>query len=370
MATEIRVPLLGDVMKEGTLVKWFKEDQEWVEKGQPLFAIETDKATFEVEAPASGKLQLLAKAGDIVAVGGAVGLLWEKRGGGPPSAVNTDEIPPRASPSARRLARERGVDITQVHGTGPGERITEEDVAAYLERSPREDAAAHRTVIPLRGRRRIIADRMHASLHTAAQLTIGLEVDATSAAEFRAQLHAQGEERESDRVTYTDIIVKAAALALREHRRVNAVVIGDEIHLIPTINIALAVDTEEGLTVPVIRATDQRSLLDLARTARELADLARGGGLTPEHFADGSFTVSSLGSDGPDWFTPIINPPQVAILGIGRLRRVPALSAGLLTERRVVNLCLTFDHRALDGAPAARFLNRIAELLQTPQALI
>lgn len=425
------MPLLGDVMQEGTLVEWLQVDGEQVEAGQPLFSVETDKAVVEVQAPASGRLRQQVQPGDSVPVGASVGQILEaidetepvaaavdapasvaKEGGAPaatPSAepvVSSALAPPidaamsrptavpvttsangevRASPLARRIAGQHGVDLRRLQGTGPNGRIVEVDVRAYL--AQRQAAAAPAApapavverppatpsgtgVVPLRGRRRTIAERMYTSLQTMAQLTIGREVDVTRLVDVRAQLVALWEPRESVRVTITDLVVRAAALALREHPDLNAQVVGAEIHRLPDVNVAIAVDAAEGLTVPVVRQADRLPLLALARETKRLADAARSGRLVQADLSGGSFTVSAMGSFGVDWFTPIINPPQVAILGVGRIRPQPALEAGRLVERQVVSLCLTFDHRAVDGVPAARFLERIANLLTTPVALL
>jgi len=379
MPVDVRMPLLGDVMKEGRLLEWLKPDGAWIEQGEPLFAIETDKTTYSVEAPAAGRVEHRARAGDVIPVNGTLGVLWgrdERASSGAERAPASDVV---ATPAAKRLAREHGIALTGVAGTGPGGRITEDDVQAHLRRQTRTEESlgggaptgtAGSTILPLRGRRKVIADRMHASLRDAAQLTIGREVDATRIVEFRSRHLETWQAAASVRVTYTDIITKAAALALRGHPLLNARVVGGDVHLHGEINIALAVHDDEGLMVPVLPAADRRPLVELARAARALAERARSGRLTREEAESGTFTVSSMGAHEVDWFTPIINPPQVAILGIGRIVTRPALADGRCIERQVISLCLTFDHRALDGVPAARFLARVAALLQEPEALL
>ena len=222
---------------------------------------------------------------------------------------------------------------------------------------------------PLAGRRRIIAQRMHQSLQQMAQLTISQQVDVTECARLREQLVRLWESA-GPRPTYTDFVLRATALALREHPALNATLGDEALVQHETIDVGLAVDAPEGLIVPVLRSADQLSLRDLARRAAEAAERARANQVRPDELHGGTFTVTSLGALGIDFFTPIVNPPQVAILGIGRVFPVLALAGDRIEQRSALYLNLSFDHRALDGAPAARFLNRVKALLELPVGLL
>jgi pyruvate dehydrogenase E2 component (dihydrolipoamide acetyltransferase) len=400
MALDLRVPLLGDIMQEGTLVEWLRADGARVEKGEPLYRLETDKVTVDVEAPAAGTLRHLARPGEVIPVGTVLGRLigdGEPVGDAtppraePPSASTT---PPgsapaesasapasevRATPAARRLARDLGVDLAALAAASRG-RIREEDVRAYSATrgsgsavastpTPPAPAAADgaRRGVALSGRRRVIAQRMHQSLQEMAQLTIAQEIDVSECEGLRAQLQQLwGAECPS----YTALVVRAASLALREHPHVNATWEQDRLVLEPEINVGLAVDAPEGLIVPVLRGADGLGLRELAQQTRAVADRVRANQVRPEELHGGTFSVTTLGALGIHFFTPIVNPPQVAVLGIGCVFSKLALVGDRVVERSAMYLSLSFDHRALDGAPAARFLNRVKSLLELPIALL
>lgn len=270
-----------------------------------------------------------------------------------------------ASPAAKRLAREKGIDLAQVTGSGEGGRISERDVLAHAERQPPAippPAMATRApaVIPLAGMRGAIARRMVESLREAAQLTLVSEVDVTELVKRRAALKPQLD------LSYTDLIVKAVALTLPDHPRLNAWLIDEQIQVQPAIHLGVAVALEDGLVVPVVRNADRQSLSELAREIQRLAQTARTNTLPPAQLSGSTFTITNLGMYGIDAFTPIINPPEVAILGVGRIDERLVRRDGDLLWRQVITLSLTIDHRAVDGAPGAAFLQALARRLEQP----
>ncbi|HSN11017.1 MAG TPA: dihydrolipoamide acetyltransferase family protein, partial [Propionibacteriaceae bacterium] len=272
------------------------------------------------------------------------------------------------SPLVRRDAVQLGVDLGAVPGSGPGGRITRADVrsAARLTRRPDEV-----TVIPLKGMRGAIASRMVASLQEMAQLTHGFEVSMDAVVAVRDELKRDWPEMGLAVPSLNDFVVRAAALALREHPGLNAEVVGAEIRLLPAINVGMAVARPGGLVVPVIRDADRLSLQALSGVTRTLAARARDGKLSLPELEGGTFAVTSLGTYGVDFFTPVINPGNVAILGVGRLRDgVRWTDHEQPVRTRVLTLSLTFDHRAVDGAPAAEYLQTVAELLSRPMVLL
>jgi pyruvate dehydrogenase E2 component (dihydrolipoamide acetyltransferase) len=302
----------------------------------------------------------------------------------PPSPATGGSVPTgeplRISPIARRLADENGIDVRTLTGTGPSGRVVERDVQMAIEAkktaapavsAPAPQAAPATTAgaIAYSGRRRTIGERMRESAASMAQVTLTSETQVDAAVEM---VHGLNREWRKDGVlvTLTALIVRACALALKEHPQLNSRLDGGQIVLSPEINVGVAVDQEAGLIVPVVRAADRTSLQMVAKTIRELTEKAREDRLRPEDVLDGTFTVSSLEGTGVDAFTPIINPPQAAILGVGRVRDVAAFDGAGLVKRQATTLSLTFDHRVTDGAPAARFLERVAELLGRPYLLM
>jgi pyruvate dehydrogenase E2 component (dihydrolipoamide acetyltransferase) len=283
-----------------------------------------------------------------------------------------------SSPMARRLARELAVDITRIRGTGPGGRITGDDVVAAA-RPPSASpagsapatAAPHRAdrTVPLKGMRKTIAARMHDSLHSMAQLTMDMDVVMDAAVRLRGELVAAWEE-EGVRPGYTDLVIKAVAKALAQHPLMNATFGETEITLLGAINVGVAVALDEGLIVPVIRGADELPLAALSRETARLAAAARDGNLSPDDLQGGTFTVTPLGMFGVDAFTPIINAPQVGILGVNRIRDDVVWDGDRPVRQQRMRLSLTWDHRALDGAPAARFLAAVRDLLESPYRLL
>ena len=281
----------------------------------------------------------------------------------------------KASPLARRLAKEHGVDLISIVGSGPDGRIVRDDVlqasAAAAEAPIIETPALQQEteVIPMGGIREIIAERMTMSLQTNASVTLHTEVDATAFVELRGMLNDKLQAREVS-LTYTDLLVKVVANALREHPRLNATLTDDGIHLLPEINIGVAVALDDGLVVPVIRNADNERLSDISDQVRGFAERARGNQLTPGELQGGTFTITNLGNFGIDAFTPIINPPESAILGIGRILKKPVVHDDEIIARSMLTLSLTFDHRVVDGAPAAQFLQTVSGYIQDPYLLL
>ena len=286
---------------------------------------------------------------------------------------------PVSSPIARKLARELGIDLGQVEGTGPGGRITKEDVeraaqaappsappraVAYAEPTPGVDRA-----VPVRAMRRTIAKRMYESLQTAAQLTMDMDANMDDAVKLRSQLIDEWQDA-GLRPTYTDLVIRASAKALAKHAMVNSVYGENEITLLGDIHVGMAVALEEGLIVPVIRHADQLTMQQLVAESARLATAARDGTLTPDDLHGGTFTVSALGMFGVDSFTPIINAPQSAILGVNRIRDGVRWEGATPQRTREMRLSLTWDHRVLDGAPAAQFLATVRDLLEAPYRLL
>ena len=390
------MPKFGLTMREGTIQRFFKAAGGRVNAGEPLFEVETEKVLYEVEAPASGTLAItLFDEGATVECGTAVAVIAEvsedvatvaarysqiKSASQPAHRDSPVTSPPAAdrtaapnasgrhaaSPVARKLASELGVDLDKVKGTGPGGRITREDVergaksAATLQPAISAPAPSADRVA-FRGVRKVIAERMHQSLHSSAQITIAAEADVTPATEFRARLS-----REFD-FSYTDMMIHAVARALMRHPRMNARLNenGAEIVVFVNANVGIAVALDEGLIVPVVSRAESKSLREIAVESRALGEKARAGNLKLEDVTGGTFTITNLGMFGIDAFTPILNPGETGILGVGRIVEKPAVYRGEIAKRAMLWLSLTFDHRVLDGAPAAQFLQSVIELFNS-----
>ncbi|GIW07388.1 MAG: dihydrolipoamide acetyltransferase component of pyruvate dehydrogenase complex [Dehalococcoidia bacterium] len=419
---QVIMPVLGLTMEEGTVSAWLKAEGEPVVKDEPLLLVETDKATVEVPAPASGVLtRILVPPGRPVAVRTPIAEIAAEEDrttapsalppeqAAPPAATSRPAAPPTerrfVSPRARRVAREQGVDLAHIAGSGFQGRIVERDVLGALParrvtatplaeriaaergiplegitgsgprgRVTREDvlAAAGGPVIPLSRVRKLTAERMAASARTAPHVTLFLDADLEEAARFRAQLAPEFARLGVPKLPWDAILAKAAALALAEHPALNARwVEGEGIRRHSAVHVGVATALEpEGLVVPVLRDAGTRTLRELAADLLALIERARAGRLGPDDLAGGTFTITNLGGQRIDAFTPIINPPEAAILGIGRIAEKPAVRAGQLVIRTQATLALSFDHRVVDGAPAAAFLARLAELLERPYALL
>jgi pyruvate dehydrogenase E2 component (dihydrolipoamide acetyltransferase) len=376
MRQEILMPTLSEDVEEGVLVAWFVLPGGSVSAGDLVAEVQVEKVSEEVRAPADGVLaEALVAAGEVVRQGdpiavlevGAVAAAGPPTAAGPPAADAPVASASPASPSARRLARELGVELSALAGSGPGGRIVEADVraAARTGTGDGEVAAAPSATVPLSAMRRTIANRLTAGLREAAQFTLTGEADATAlAAELPALGAAWGR-----RAGYTEAIVRACALALREHPTIARRWSEDGVVAAGSIDVGVAVSVDDGLIVPVIRAADTKDLESLNREIGEIADRARAGGTTAEETRGAVFSVTSLGAHRIDAFTPLLDLPQAAILGVGRARPRPAVVDGEIVVRTLMILSLTVDHRVIDGDPAAAFLDRVLALLEAPEAL-
>jgi pyruvate dehydrogenase E2 component (dihydrolipoamide acetyltransferase) len=455
MATEFFIPKLGQTVEEVTLVSWSVEDGQKVDFGDQVMEVETDKAVFPVEANGKGFIHLGPyKDGDVVPVLTVVAIIGAKddtfsTGAGPEAAqtepqetaaVQPEPVLPAngesemgetdklfASPRARKLAQEKGVNLSQVIPTGEGgKRVAERDVIAYLKHAPKvtplaqrmasaagvdlqgvtgtgpggkivkEDiarAAAGRETqaapaqpapaasvplpeaevtdrVPLTGVRGIIANRMGMSVHTTARVTLITDVDATEFVAARTRLKDRVERDWGFAPGYNDLLARIAATALRKFPYMNARLAEDAIEHMAQVNIGMAVDTDRGLLVPVIRHADRKSLRQFGSDFRELVERARKGRSLPDDLSGGTFTITNLGMYDIDAFTPVINLPEAAILGVGRIVRKPAEYKGEIALRHMLTLSLVFDHRLVDGAPAARFLQYIKQVIEEPYLLL
>jgi pyruvate dehydrogenase E2 component (dihydrolipoamide acetyltransferase) len=426
MASEITVPRLGWNMEEGTFIGWLKSDGEHVAAGEPLFSLEGDKATQDVESLEAGILRIPPDGpsdGDKIAVGTLIGYLVApgepapfavdsartravddvtvSREGEAPSEpesamdsaqpsrpltrsnpARTEPRPPaakpRISPRARRVASELGVDAVGLRGSGNNGRVVERDIRAAARttsRPARATSPGQETVpspdsreIFITPMRRTIADRMVQSAQATAGVTLATTVDATNLVNLRHQFKAVAASGAGDAssIGITDIIVKLSALALEQHPLLNSRWNGDTIVVSTAINIGVAVDTDHGLLVPVMHDVSSLTLRQLAARSRELFDRARRGTLRAAEMHEGTFTVTNLGPMGIDLFTPLINLPECAILGLGRIQKQVVVDGNQFVARDRMALSLTFDHRIVDGAPAARFLQSLSLLIENP----
>ncbi|HET9767577.1 MAG TPA: dihydrolipoamide acetyltransferase family protein [Thermoanaerobaculia bacterium] len=411
MAVRIVMPTFGMYTAEGVLARWLVEPGEHVQAGELVAEITTEKASYDLEAPAGGVLHQVAKVGDPLAIEGLIGYVLDQ-GEAPPveesvatveatwhvPAQGDDEPVPvrglpapaatptegyaraKASPAARRLAAERGVDLGNVVGSGPGGRIVEADVLAAAERRtvatdgatsaepgasavPASSLAATAAQVPWRIQRRIpltgirgaVARRLREALATAVPLTLTSEARADALVAARERLRER-----LGAAPWDALFVKLFADALREHPALNAVVAGDEILVLDDVHVGFPVPVNDGLVVPVVRDADRRPLSEVVAAVRELGERARAGKLSPPDLLGGTATVSNLGAHGVDAFTPVLNLPQSAILGVGRIAARPVVEAGRLVAALTCVLSLTFDHRVADGAPAAELLAAVA----------
>src|SRR5262245_24251628 len=428
MAITFGMPSLGHTMEKGKIIEWLKHEGDAIAKGEPLVVIETDKVITEVESPAEGVvLRIVVPSeeerpiGALLAVLGAQGEqvseveLQQMLG---PAAVQAPAVPAavvapasmtatradaaardggerlKISPIARKLADELGLDASTIQGTGPGGRITKDDVLRVAEAAKTAAPAAAPVIptpaapapasaatapapargrlgvsstIPLRGMRGRVAERMFQSWNTIPRVTEVMQVDMSATVAFREAMLGQWEQQYGLRISLNDMITKAVAMALRRQPRLNATLEDQEVRLHDSVNVGIAVNLDEGLIVPVIFNADQKDLGQIAQEGRELAEKARAGRLQLDEISDGTFTITNLGTTGIELFTPIINPPQVAILGVGMVQRRPIVVGDALAIRPSVYLSLVFDHRAVDGVPAANFLQEVQRLLEKPQ---
>ena len=402
MATEIKLPRLGQGMESGTIVKWLKAEGESVEKGEPLYELDTDKVTQEVEADASGVLLKIAVPEGEVEVGSTIAVIGEQgeevkveaagSANGKGAALEQVEEPPaeaaqpdpsqaqsaaqspgeattdkggrvKASPLARRIARERGVDIASIRGSGPEGRVIAEDVERAEQRPKAAEPPTEEIEIrPLTSVRKTIARRLTQAWQAPVfQLTVSADMSAALAlvAKLR-ELHPD------ERPTVTDVLTRVTAAALMRHRDVNALYLDGEVHIHPSANIGIAVAAPQGLVVPVIQQAERHSVAEIAAARAELVGRARDNKLQQADLQGGTFTISNLGMFGIEQFVAVLNPPQVAILAVGSTEERVVVRDGGFVAMPMMTMTLTCDHRAIDGAVGAQFLQTLKQLVEQP----
>lgn len=397
MPSEIYLVKVGMTMEEGTVEEWYVADGDRVEPGEMLYRLETEKVNLDVDAETSGTVKHLADAGTTCKPGDVVGFIYADDETIPDvlptpkpkldiavaseSSANDKPVKPAAakpgraggriaaSPVARKLAGELGVDLASVTGTGPRGRITKEDVQAAADAAIAPAGPEAGSSSPLTGMRRTIAERMHGSLRDTAQLTMDMEVAVGDAVKLRRDLVAEWES-DGIRVTYTDLVLAAATRALVQHPAMNSALQDESLVRFEAVHMGLAVALDEGLIVPVIKDAQSKTLKEIAAHSADLATRARDGKLTLDDVEGGTFTVTSLGMYGVDTFTPILNPPQVGILGVGRIYDGLRWEGDSAVKAAMMRLSLTWDHRVLDGAPAAEFLAAVRDFLESPYRLL
>lgn len=389
MASEIRLPQWAMGLTEGTVSHWLKGVGEYVESGEPVAEVEEAKVTDEVTASTAGYLlQILVQEGETVPVRTPlclIGSLEELQAQSQPQTIFQPSIesttpPPitevarpqftttvQVTPVARKLANQFNLDLTSIQGSGPGGRITEADVQrAHAEQS----VGSNETEIRLSGMRGTVAQHMSDSLHNSAQFTMTMQADVTELLRQREALKSSNGANVGEtpdeiiNVTLTDVLVKATALILQKHPRLNGWVDTEKIRLVAEIHIGLAVAIDEGLVVPVLHNADRKTLCEIAVENKELAKRAREKTFSAEEISGSTFTITNLGALGVDFFTPIINLPEIAILGVGAVKDYPLKQGDGLVWRKGLPLSLTIDHRAVDGAPAAIFLSDLKTCLE------
>src|SRR6266567_3207660 len=410
---DVTMPRLSDTMEEGTIASWLKKPGEKVDRGEVIAQIETDKATMDLTAFEAGTLQeILAPEGSTVAIGQPVARIGSGKAApagkasppaegsppaeaapapekaAPPAEVATAPSPPgdrpasvdgktRASPMARHIAAENDLNLSNIQGSGPQGRVIRADVEAALMSStsdtPTRGADAATVVdderVTLSQMRRTIARRMAESTRTVPHFFLTVTVDATELVKLRKQITEETADS-GIKISFNDMVVKAAALAIRKVPDVNVSFAEDSLIRHQHIHIGVAVATERGLIVPVVRDVDQKSLGQISRETRDLAERANSGKLQPPDYTGGTFTISNLGMFGVEQFNAVINPPESAILAVGAIAREPAEHQGEIALRDHLKLTLSVDHRALDGAAGARYLQALKGLLEKPMLLL
>ncbi|MGD0152286.1 MAG: dihydrolipoamide acetyltransferase family protein [Thermacetogeniaceae bacterium] len=381
MAEIIAMPKMGLSMKTGTVAKWLKNEGDSVKKGEAVVEVMTEKITNKVESPIEGVLlKVVAPKGAKLPIGGliaVVGAAGEEIAdllkGAPVAAAASTGTPAgekvKISPAARKLAEENGIDYQRLAGTGPEGRITREDVErAIVEGVPSADDRATLEAIPYEGMRKAIGDNMANSWTVAPKVTHHTSVDLSALLALRKKIN--NGVKDKDKTSVTDLLVKAVARALEKKPGLNVTLDGEQIKILKEINIGVAVALADGLVVPVVRDADKKGLYEVGKEIRDLAKRARRNKLEPDEMTGGSFTITNIGAYGSvDWFTPIINQPESAILGIGRTVERPVVVDGQIAIRPLMGLSLAFDHRVVDGAPAAQFLGILIDLIENPHKI-
>ena len=405
MATSIVMPQMGYDMREGTVVRWHKREGDAVSRGEVIAEIETDKATVEMEAYSTGVLgKIVVEEGRAVPVGELLAIVTEPGEAVPPLEEMAGETPQqapeqplvtapavkaaasgvpvavatpgevKASPIARRLAREKGIELVRVPGTGPGGRITEADVLGYEERTKAAPAAPMTAGVAPDGRvelsrmRQAIARVTSQSKREAPHFYVTSEIDMTDAMALRNQLNEALQD--GNRVSVNDMVVKAVAKALEKHPNFNASFHEGYLQLHPDINIGVAIALEQGLIVPAVGRCQSKSLIEIAAAGRDLIDRAQGGTLRAEEYTGGTFGISNLGMFDVDSFAAIVFPPNAAVLAVGSVKEQPVARDGQVSVAQIMKATLSVDHRVADGTEGARFLMEVKRYLEHPVSLL
>ena len=396
MVSRVIMPKLGETMEEGEIITWLKQEGDQVKEGEPLLEIATDKANMEVEATRSGVLRkIAAKKGDVVPVTRVIAYVADSMDEAieaegeeepaeaeaeqkePTEVTGTDTAAPsattvsgrvKASPRARKLARQHDIDLGSLTGSGPGGRIIEDDLLQAVQGAgaaapPAEDISLSRV-------EQLIGQRMSQSKQEKPHFYLTAEYDLSQVMVVREQLVAECETERGVRVTYTDFLVKACGLALARYARVNAWYRDGKVQANAHVNVGLAVAREQGLVVPVIRDADRKDLFAIGRDRAELARKAREDHLSMADLEGGTFTVSNLGMMGIKRFAPIINPPEACILGVGEIKQRPVVKDGQIGAAPLMEVTLSCDHRVVDGYLGAQFLQELRRYLEKPSVLL
>ncbi|OPX01757.1 dihydrolipoamide acetyltransferase family protein [Geobacillus proteiniphilus] len=421
MAVEIIMPKLGMSMEEGTVVEWLKKKGDPVKKGESIVVISSDKIEKDIEAPQDGVLlEIIVQQDETAEVGKVIGYIGQegevlKEADRESVAIGMkeeieaiSETMLRVSPAARKLAHEAGIDLRRVSGSGPKGRITRADVekaiqtrqaSSQLESEEQRFTQINKeaintsesinlkkkmsgqisemaieqkdvTVKPITGMRKVIATRMFASLHQTAQLTIHMKADITKLMEVNENIKNELRDESTIKFTITDFIARAVILSLRTHKQMNSLYQDGRIYTYDSVHLGIAVAVENGLVVPVIRYAEKLSLKEISQKIKELSTRAREGALSSEEMTGSTFTITSLGAYGVEFFTPVLNPPEIGILGVGTADDVPVFVEDTVQKRKKLPLSLTFDHQVIDGAPASQFLGMIKHYLENPYKLL
>ncbi|HEF5695241.1 dihydrolipoamide acetyltransferase family protein [Bacillus cereus] len=398
MAVEVVMPKLGMAMKEGIITNWNIKAGDNVAKGELIASINSEKIETEIEAPADGTVLDIAvsedegvppgtvicyigKPNEKVEMQESTHVVEEKTfnievqnvQNQEPNGKEVAKQRIKISPVAKKIAKSENLGIKVLVGTGPGGRITKADVLKALEVRgivPEISEQEESNVIPVTGMRKAIANRMHASLQNSAQLTLTMKVDVTDLVALHKEIAKVVQKRYDNKLTITDFVSRAAVLALGEHKEMNSAYIDDAIHQFEHVHLGMAVALEKGLIVPAIRFANNLSLVELSKEIKHVAQKARAGSLSSDDMHGTTFTISNLGSFGIEYFTPVLNTPETGILGIGAIEHVPVYKGKKLKKGSMLPLSLTFDHRVLDGAPAAAFLRTIKHYLEEPITIL
>lgn len=413
MATEVKMPKLGLTMTEGTIMKWLKKEGEHVQKGDALFELQSDKSNIEEESPASGILRkIIFPEGSVVPCTETVAIIGEAGEAIPDTAspnAADEKILIKASPAAKKIAGENNIDLSEIVGTGPGGRIVEKDVLSYtqelkikatpvakkiakdlkidlesIQKAPGERITKADLIneqvqeanydiadtIPVMGMRKVIAERMSRSKSEVPHIYLTLSVDMTKVIELRQRLMEDVEKHYGTKLSYTDILIKTAAVALKQNPNVNSSFAGETIAIKQNIDVGFAVALDDGLMVPIVRDADKKGIGVISKDTTELIKRTKQGDLLPNDYQGGTFTITNLGMYDIEHFSAIINQPESAILAIGKIVKKPVVQGNEIVILPMMSMTLSCDHRVIDGALGARFLQRIKQILEDPVAML